>query len=452
MLSLRFPQCLPILVGLIVCPLISCSKSTSEDKNDPPSVPELVSPANQSESEFITAELRWTANDPEGATLTYNVFFGSTNPPAQVSVQQAENLFYVPQLEYGRDYYWRVVAWDDMSDSSVSPTWTFSTSAEPQWTQFGPEIVGAVRSLTKYKGKVVAGGASRAGRSLLAIGDGTSWQEITDEINCGSEFDCGVSASIEFQDRLVVGGNFVGAGDIESPDCMFWDEPVWLSSASQFEHTVTEFLIRDNVLYAGSAFWRMGNEVTGGVFVGNGHGWDEVGTGIVNGRVNAMIEFDGDFLIAGDMGAIPGIQIPLARLEGDIWQKVGPEISGEINALCEYQGKLVAGGNFIIFDTEGLPAGMVAAWDGSQWSAVGEWVGGGSVNALLVYKDRLVAAGEFDEVGGITRQCIAVWDGHVWSSLGPAFTSEISALTEYEGTLLVGGHFRGVRSLGVAQP
>ena len=137
----------------------------------------------------------------------------------------------------------------------------------------------------------------------------------------------------------------------------------------------------------------------------------------------------------------------IAGWDGEAWSGLGSgvDING-VYALTVYRDELIAGGQFSAAgDT---PASCVASWDGSVWSALGEGVGeGGMVTALRVYGDSLAVGGIFTSAGGVTATNVAWWGGS--SSTWGAFDSGtyegvndiVYALVEFNDTLVVGGAF-----------
>jgi hypothetical protein len=107
-------------------------------------------------------------------------------------------------------------------------------------------------------------------------------------------------------------------------------------------------------------------------------------------------------------------------------------------ALTVYSDQLIAGGLFA--SAGGLAVNNIAAWDGSQWSPLGEGINGG-VHVLAEYNGRLIAGGTFDSAGSIAANNIAAWDGSTWSSLGSGMNDQVVALADYNNQLWVGGHF-----------
>ena len=103
-------------------------------------------------------------------------------------------------------------------------------------------------------------------------------------------------------------------------------------------------------------------------------------------------------------------------------------------ALAEYQGTVVAGGDF---------EGSIASWDGQRWVTLGDGISGShGVRALTGYKDGLVAGGLFNRAGDVDVHSIAFWNGSSWDSLGGGVEGIIKAMVVYRGDLIVAGSIR----------
>jgi hypothetical protein len=62
--------------------------------------------------------------------VTYDVYFGTTNPPTTLLCNYASSPICDPgTLSYGTPYYWYVVATDNYSASTSGPVWDFTTTA-----------------------------------------------------------------------------------------------------------------------------------------------------------------------------------------------------------------------------------------------------------------------------------------------------------------------------------
>jgi endonuclease/exonuclease/phosphatase family metal-dependent hydrolase len=94
----------------------------------PPAVPGGPTPANASTDIAASSALTWTASD--GAS-TYDVAFGTGNPPTAVATDQTA-ASYTPAatLAYSTTYYWQITA-KGPGGSTAGPVWSFTTAAAP---------------------------------------------------------------------------------------------------------------------------------------------------------------------------------------------------------------------------------------------------------------------------------------------------------------------------------
>ena len=94
----------------------------------PPAAPQFPSPADDSIGVPIAVTLMWECADPDGDSLTYDVYFGS-GPYLNLADSNLTIPSYAPDtLDYGITYNWKVVAWDDERHHTDSPVWHFSTA------------------------------------------------------------------------------------------------------------------------------------------------------------------------------------------------------------------------------------------------------------------------------------------------------------------------------------
>ena len=107
------------------------SFTTSATPPPPPSTPASPGPANGATGIGTTPTLTWTS---AGAT-TYDVLFGTTNPPSQVSTGQASASF-TPSapLANNTQYFWQIVS-RNASGTTTGPVWSFTTLAAPVNTE-----------------------------------------------------------------------------------------------------------------------------------------------------------------------------------------------------------------------------------------------------------------------------------------------------------------------------
>ncbi len=93
-----------------------------------PYQPNNPSPADEAIDIDIHVNLRWTGGDPDSTDkITYDVYFGTNNPPPKIVSNQTTEVFNPGTLEYNNIYNWRIVAWDNQGMSATSPLWKFTT-------------------------------------------------------------------------------------------------------------------------------------------------------------------------------------------------------------------------------------------------------------------------------------------------------------------------------------
>jgi hypothetical protein len=141
--------------------------------------------------------------------------------------------------------------------------------------------------------------------------------------------------------------------------------------------------------------------------------------------------------------------IPLnARAQG--WStQFGPPPSGMgLNsagyALLVYNDRLVAAGDFTQAGTVG--ANRIAAWDGSSWAALGSGVSTGPVLALTEYNGDLIAAGGTGSSGG---GFLKRWNGSTWASMlpPPGNTPEFTSAFAFNDLLFVNSYEDNITKL-----
>jgi len=103
--------------------------TTEEEANTPPYEPNNPSPSDGATDEYVNIDISWVGSDPDGDPVTYDVYFGTTSNPPQVSSGQSATNYDLGTLDYDITYYWKIVAWDDKDASTVGPVWEFTTGS-----------------------------------------------------------------------------------------------------------------------------------------------------------------------------------------------------------------------------------------------------------------------------------------------------------------------------------
>ncbi len=104
---------------------------TLECDNNPPYTPSNPFPSDKATGVDINVNLNWIGGDPDGDLVTYDVFFGFTNPPPKVVDNQSVTFYDPGAMNNHTTYYWKIVAWDSHGLKSESNLWMFSTEKKP---------------------------------------------------------------------------------------------------------------------------------------------------------------------------------------------------------------------------------------------------------------------------------------------------------------------------------
>lgn len=133
----------PILYEVLIA-------SSGGSYNQAPEEPSQPNPADGATEVGIDTQLSWECTDPNDDPLTFDIYFGTENPPPLAASDVAVFSYTPGELGYSTIYFWRIVA-DDGHDHTVGgPLWSFATEAQPGGT--GTPCPG-LASIT-YLGKV----------------------------------------------------------------------------------------------------------------------------------------------------------------------------------------------------------------------------------------------------------------------------------------------------------
>lgn len=94
--------------------------------NHLPFAPELIKPAINSVLTGTSATLEWTASDVDTLdALTYDVYFGTANPPTVKVSDNISSLSTNIAVEPTKQYFWRVVVKDNKGGETIGQVWKF---------------------------------------------------------------------------------------------------------------------------------------------------------------------------------------------------------------------------------------------------------------------------------------------------------------------------------------
>jgi hypothetical protein len=110
--------------------------------NDPPDEPTDPNPLDGELDVDVNVDLSWQCSDPDGDSLTYDVYFGTTSPPPLVESGHNSKTYDPGILDPETTYYWKIVAWDLPGDFKSGPIWDFTTSQNPNSPPLAPTVAG----------------------------------------------------------------------------------------------------------------------------------------------------------------------------------------------------------------------------------------------------------------------------------------------------------------------
>ena len=112
--------CLSFLTIIVLC-CLGCSDDTNPPgpgNPDAPFIPTNNSPPDGSRNQPLQLTLCWSCADPNGDSLTYDVYFGIKSPPPLVDSAIVDTVYDTPILTPDSVYYWFVVAKDPMGNKA----------------------------------------------------------------------------------------------------------------------------------------------------------------------------------------------------------------------------------------------------------------------------------------------------------------------------------------------
>ncbi|MBN1781068.1 VCBS repeat-containing protein [bacterium] len=191
-------------------------------------------------------------------------------------------------------------------------------------------------------------------------------------------------------------------------------------------------------LVIGGNFVMAGNKIVNNIALFDGSSWQGLAGG-VNSTVLAVAEYHGEIYAGGKFTRVNGQrQYYIAKWDGSQWSAVGEPLNGPVHSMIVYQDKLIVGGRFGLAGD--LAVNHLAAWNGQAWSAFGGGTNG-NVLAMAVQGDDLIIGGRFEIAGGVTVNKIARWNGSAMEPVGQGFWGNVYALAVDGDDIYAGGEF-----------
>ncbi len=166
--------------------------TTSAGGNNPPNRPNGETPPDGSVDRPTDTAISWSCDDPDGDDVTFDIYFGSSNPPGQIAQNHTSTSYTLMPLDSDTTYYWRIVAWDTHDESNSSEIWSFTTETDGggqqgdesgnssvsgyvKWEDNGERINGAeieiINNATGYMNNTISDGEGYYNFTDLPTGD-----------------------------------------------------------------------------------------------------------------------------------------------------------------------------------------------------------------------------------------------------------------------------------------
>ena len=113
-----------LLILLFMFTVVAC---VPKETNNPPTKPSNPHPEDGKTGVPLNVTLSWSASDPDGDSLKFDLYFGEESSPSRIESNLTTKSYEPLELEDGKTYYWKVVAKDPDGKTATSNIWSFTT-------------------------------------------------------------------------------------------------------------------------------------------------------------------------------------------------------------------------------------------------------------------------------------------------------------------------------------
>lgn len=131
------------------------------------------------------------------------------------------------------------------------------------------------------------------------------------------------------------------------------------------------------------------------------------------------------------------------------WVSLPSTVDDDISCAVEYDGKLIVAGKFTYADT--VESNAIAAFDGTEWSALGSGLGAAPlpypyvyIENMLSHNGKLYIVGQFEQADGFVGNNIAVWDGNTWDNMNGGADERVFDIGALGDEIFVTGFFDSI--------
>ncbi|REJ85280.1 MAG: T9SS C-terminal target domain-containing protein [Bacteroidetes bacterium] len=279
--------------------------------------------------------------------------------------------------------------------------------------------------------------------TLIKYSHAQSWQSL----GGGASFSVYALAVDSVRDELYVGGWFDRVGSTYVNGIAKWDGLNWhvLNGGVNAGGSVKTILIYNNEVYVGGNFDSIGGIAANNVARWDHNRWHPVGQGF-NDNVNCLVLHNGEIFAGGSFN-YSGTDTVLfvAKWNGSKWMCRGKGLTGDAITLFSNTSDLLAGG---LFGSK--------IWLDTIWNTLGSQLGG-KIYSYYNYGTELFTSGNFQTSTWPYKRFIAKWANNDWQTYTYPLTSGtldpgIRSMTEYNGSLIITGHFNTPKNIGIYSP
>ncbi|HYC76130.1 MAG TPA: hypothetical protein VEI02_00760, partial [Planctomycetota bacterium] len=340
---------------------------------------------------------------------------------------------------------------------------------------FTPTSVGMLANFDDGSGPALYFVGRAHGAESFCKWNGAAWQGVAGTVWTGSVDPPVIFALTRFDDgsgpQFYLGGAFTNLAGVGASRVARWNGAAASTVGDAPLHGLAGFVDELEVadlgngpeLYAGGVFDVMGGLADVRVARWNGVSWTALPQIAGQGYVGSLAAYDD----GGGTAVYAAMPDKLMKWDGSNWTQIGTPMAGphgttiwSLHVHDDGSGPaLYAGGVF--GGMNGVPASLIARWNGATWSAVGNpatlvsALYGPGVSAFASYDDgtgtQLYAGGNFTGPSGIAN--VARWNGSTWSAVGAGIPMAIgqrvytfSAFTSGGATHLYAGGDFGISS------
>lgn len=435
----RFVFLFFIMAFLLVC---------SEDRDNPldPTLPDAGRFNLSAELKSNGLDLRWEAPDND-AIVGYRIhrlLAGQTRWAVIDSVNSDQTVYLDTSLIESGEIDYRVTAKArDGRDSAPSGECSVSLRLR-SWTQLENPPNGQVKASLEYEGKlVIAGEFTTIGgvyAPYLATWDGRSWGTL------GNGVDGPLTSLAVYEQRLIVGGKFENAGGVAANSVAAWNGSTWLPLGTTYFDSVTAMTVFGERLIVSATESYSGSTIDL-VNSWSGTNWRFIGA--FHGHIKSLVSFDGNLIAAGDIDSLAqranwynSSNFDLSIKQMAIWNQLGDYWD---SFPVDFPGYFVR--DIIVWKNQLFVVGSagenrIVEWDGFSWTPISNSPGlyTTTYRDVVEYNGKLAIGMTYNQ--GLNSTIVATWDGSQWVNLAVGNEDNIvTQLWTFNGTLFAVGSF-----------